>query len=215
MRANVAPFGSALTPAAFSMCAMCALTFCPISMTSCTPRPTPSRVVALLEHTRRGLLSEDATATALGICSELASSLLSLLQPQLEQKWREVVASRKAVGHPAAAAAPAAAATALPPLERRARLREVLANRQHLVVVLEDCGNPGNAAAVLRCADCFGVAEVLLVSAVTEPFDLSEARRKSASASRWVKTRSFDGPEACVGCVNQFIGFHRESARDH
>jgi len=74
--------------------------------------------------------------------------------------------------------------------ERAARFREVLARRTvRVVVVLEDCGNPHNAAAALRSCDAMGLHRVYLVTPHQE-FQVS--RRVGRGADRYLDLRVFE-----------------------
>lgn len=74
--------------------------------------------------------------------------------------------------------------------ERAARFREVLARRTtRVVVVLEDCGNPHNAAAALRSCDAMGLHRIYLVTPHQE-FQVS--RRVGRGADRYLDLRVFE-----------------------
>ena len=73
--------------------------------------------------------------------------------------------------------------------------------RGDLLVVLEDCTDPANAASIARVCDGFGVPELLFVtSRAPEPkFDPrgEGLRRLSASATQWVKLTSYASVDDC------------------
>ena len=73
--------------------------------------------------------------------------------------------------------------------------------RGDLLVVLEDCTDPANAASIARVCDGFGVPELLFVtSRRPEPaFDPcgEGLRRLSASATQWVKLTSYASVDEC------------------
>ena len=77
----------------------------------------------------------------------------------------------------------------------------VARRRGDLLVVLEDCTDPANAASIARVCDGFGVPELLFVtSRRPEPaFDPcgEGLRRLSASATQWVKLTSYSSVEDC------------------
>ena len=77
----------------------------------------------------------------------------------------------------------------------------VARRRGDLLVVLEDCTDPANAASIARVCDGFGVPELLFVtSRRPEPaFDPcgEGLRRLSASATQWVKLTSYSLVEDC------------------
>ena len=71
--------------------------------------------------------------------------------------------------------------------------------RGDLLVVLEDCTDPANAASIARVCDGFGVPELLFVTsrAPAPKFDPrgEGLRRLSASATQWVKLTSYSSVE--------------------
>ena len=73
--------------------------------------------------------------------------------------------------------------------------------RGDLLVVLEDCTDPANAASIARVCDGFGVPELLFVTsrAPAPKFDPrgEGLRRLSASATQWVKLTSYSSVEDC------------------
>ena len=72
--------------------------------------------------------------------------------------------------------------------------------RGDLLVVLEDCTDPANAASIARICDGFGVPELLFVSSRAPPkFDPcgEGLRRLSASATQWVKLTSYSSVDDC------------------
>ena len=72
--------------------------------------------------------------------------------------------------------------------------------RGDLLVVLEDCTDPANAASIARVCDGFGVPELLFVTsrAPAPKFDPrgEGLRRLSASATQWVKLTSYSSVDA-------------------
>ena len=76
----------------------------------------------------------------------------------------------------------------------------VARRRGDLLVVLEDCTDPANAASIARVCDGFGVPELLFVSSRAPPkFDPcgEGLRRLSASATQWVKLTSYSSVDDC------------------
>ena len=73
--------------------------------------------------------------------------------------------------------------------------------RGDLLVVLEDCTDPANAASIARVCDGFGVPELLFVTSrrPAPAFDPcgEGLRRLSASATQWVKLTSYSSVEDC------------------
>ena len=73
--------------------------------------------------------------------------------------------------------------------------------RGDLLVVLEDCTDPANAASIARVCDGFGVPELLFVTSrrPAPAFDPcgEGLRRLSASATQWVKLTSYASVEDC------------------
>jgi tRNA (guanosine-2'-O-)-methyltransferase len=79
---------------------------------------------------------------------------------------------------------------------RREKMLAVLRRRQPgLTVVMEDIHDPHNVSAMLRSADAVGVMEVqLLYSSESFP---KLGKKSSASASKWIRRRSFTSVRAC------------------
>ena len=73
--------------------------------------------------------------------------------------------------------------------------------RGDLLVVLEDCTDPANAASIARVCDGFGVPELLFVTsrAPAPKFDPcgEGLRRLSASATQWVKLTPYASVDDC------------------
>ncbi len=79
---------------------------------------------------------------------------------------------------------------------RTARIRNVLANRQHdLTVVMENVHDPHNVSAVLRTCDAVGVLRIELVY-TTEKFP-RVGRKASSSAAKWVERRKHRSIDDC------------------
>ena len=79
------------------------------------------------------------------------------------------------------------------------RYREVAAQRQQGVVVLEDIHDPHNAEAVFRSCDAFGFQRVCLVFDQEEPFDpRAVGKLTSSSANKWLDFDVFSSARECV-----------------
>ena len=79
------------------------------------------------------------------------------------------------------------------------RYREVAAQRQQGVVVLEDIHDPHNAEAVFRSCDAFGFQRVCLVFDQEEPFDpRAIGKLTSSSANKWLDFDVFSSARECV-----------------
>ena len=79
------------------------------------------------------------------------------------------------------------------------RYREVAAQRQQGVVVLEDIHDPHNAEAVFRSCDAFGFQRVCLVFDQEEPFDPQAiGKLTSSSANKWLDFDVFSSARECL-----------------
>ena len=79
---------------------------------------------------------------------------------------------------------------------RKAKILSVVRRKQpNLTLVVEDIHDPHNVSAMLRSADAVGVLEVQLVY-VNEEFP-KLGKKSSASASKWIKRRSFRSIREC------------------
>lgn len=91
--------------------------------------------------------------------------------------------------------------------QRRARFREVVANRQFdLTVILENVHDPHNIGAVLRSCDSVGIREIYVL--YTEPElqkrdKLEMGRRTSSGARKWVDVLFYTDPGACFARVRR------------
>ena len=87
----------------------------------------------------------------------------------------------------------------MPTEERLNKVRRVVNNRHHGVIVLEDIHDLHNASAVYRSADAFGLQEVHLIFVEETPFDPREQGKiSSASANRWLYFQIHDSTERCL-----------------
>lgn len=80
--------------------------------------------------------------------------------------------------------------------KRKNKIENVLKHRQpDLTVVMENIHDPHNVSAILRSADAVGVKEVQLIYTVEKFPRLG--KKSSASAIKWVDTRSFSSVKDC------------------
>lgn len=80
--------------------------------------------------------------------------------------------------------------------KRKNKIENVLKQRQpDLTVVMENIHDPHNVSAILRSADAVGVKEVQLIYTVEKFPRLG--KKSSASAIKWVDTRSFSSVKDC------------------
>lgn len=88
----------------------------------------------------------------------------------------------------------------MPTEQRMARIRSVVARRQHgLVVVLQDIHDPHNAEAVFRSCDAFGVGEVHIVFEKEPPFNPHKVGKStSSSANKWIDFHTYASITDCV-----------------
>lgn len=82
---------------------------------------------------------------------------------------------------------------------RKDKIRQLVARRQNLAVVLENVHDPHNIGAVLRSCDAVGVGEVYLL--YTEPmhaYHLEEIGKNASSGARkWVNVHYYFDVEEC------------------
>ena len=101
-------------------------------------------------------------------------------------------------GNPVAAAEVVAAVGPTLTPERRRRIDEVVAARTFAVApILEQVADAGNIAAVLRSVEGLGFGGVHLVPAATGGRE-RPPNRVTQGADKWLLTRSWDSPAACV-----------------
>jgi len=82
---------------------------------------------------------------------------------------------------------------------RRAKVNEVVAQRQRGVIVLEDIADPHNAAAVLRTSEALGFQKVCYVFAANEPYNPRQiGKESSGSANKWLDFAIYRSTEACL-----------------
>lgn len=82
---------------------------------------------------------------------------------------------------------------------RRAKVNEVVAQRQRGVIVLEDIADPHNAAAVLRTSEALGFQTIYYVFEANEPFNPRRiGKESSGSANKWLDFAIYRSTEACL-----------------
>lgn len=82
--------------------------------------------------------------------------------------------------------------------KRQQKIETVIAQRQQLIVVLEDIHDPHNAQAVIRTCDCFGVQMVYFICEKEKAFDPRQiGKLTSSSANKWIDYKIFSSTEAC------------------
>lgn len=90
----------------------------------------------------------------------------------------------------------------MPGERRSARLDWVARHRQtDLTVVVENIHDPHNVSAILRSCDAAGVLQVQLL--YTKEDLPAIGKKSSASASKWVKRRSFSGLKECYATLRK------------
>lgn len=173
----------------------------------------PPRLLTLLAAVQKGLVPLEEAAAQLPPGESLLPLLQQLLQDQLTAKEHADELAR--AGPNVEAELPR-----MPVEARIEKFQEVAAKRQRgLYVVLEDIGNPSNAAAILRTCDAFGVTEVLFVFERGEGFDIADAslHKSSSSSYLWVRTQVFSSTAECftylkgVGATSFATSLHSES----
>ena len=81
-------------------------------------------------------------------------------------------------------------------LPRQAKISEVVGKRCYSnVVVLEDIYDRGNASAVMRSAEAFGLGQVHMIE-LGEKF--KESQRTTAGADKWVEVKKWKSTKDCV-----------------
>lgn len=82
---------------------------------------------------------------------------------------------------------------------RRAKIDEVVAQRQRGVVVFEDIADPHNAAAVLRTSEALGFQRICYIFEANEPFDPRRVGKESSgSANKWLDFFIYHSTEGCL-----------------
>lgn len=82
---------------------------------------------------------------------------------------------------------------------RRAKVNEVVAQRQRGVIVLEDVADPHNAAAVLRTSEALGFQKVCYVFEANEPYNPRRiGKESSGSANKWLDFAIYRSTAACL-----------------
>jgi len=86
---------------------------------------------------------------------------------------------------------------------RRAKIADVVSQRQRGVVVFEDIADPHNAAAVLRTSEALGFQSVCYIFEVNEPFDPKRVGKDSSgSANKWLDFSIYHSTESCLDELN-------------
>jgi len=87
----------------------------------------------------------------------------------------------------------------VPTQSRTERIKQVAAQRQNGVVVLEDIHDPHNAAAVLRTCEAFGFQKVFFIFGKQKKFNPKKiGKATSSSANKWLDFKIFDSTENCL-----------------
>ena len=84
--------------------------------------------------------------------------------------------------------------------ERKEKIKNIMEKRQSgLVIILEDIGDPHNAAAVIRTAEAFGISDVWFVFNEGKAFNPRKIGSKTASyANQWIRFRKFKSTKECL-----------------
>lgn len=73
-----------------------------------------------------------------------------------------------------------------------------MGNRHQGIIVLEDIHDPHNAAAVWRCADCFGFGKIYIIFDQEKAFNPKKVgKASSSSANKWLDFEIFKSTAKC------------------